>query len=174
MSTTAATTATAATTTTTATTDAPTATTDATAVVDAYFAAFGARDIDRALSLVAPDAVWTVPGDPRIVPWVGVRQGHDALRDFFTELFTASEPLAFEVHGMTEVPAGPPGHGTKVVIPGRFAYRFTASRQILDDTFVMVFTIADGRIAAYDIFEDSLGLARAYTGDPALGLPAAP
>ncbi|MEU2392855.1 nuclear transport factor 2 family protein [Streptomyces sp. NPDC007369] len=149
---------------------AATATATATAVVRAYFDAFGVRDMDRALSHVAPDATWTVPGDPRIVPWAGVRQGHDSLREFFSLIAEAAEPLAFEVHGLAEVPAE---QGTKVVVPGRFAYRFTVSRQVLDDTFVMVFTVAEGRITAYEIFEDSLGLARAYTGDPVLGLGAA-
>ena len=55
--------------------------------------------------------------------------------------------------------------GDQVLVAGRFAYRFHTSGQVLDDEFVMRFTTtADGRIRAYRIFEDSLGLARVYLG----------
>jgi uncharacterized protein len=127
--------------------------------VNAFFEAFGARDIDRLLSLITPDATWTIPGDPALVPWVGRRTGHNEIRAFFTELFKAAEPLAFEVQSMTEV-------GDQVLIPGRFVYRFQPSGQVLDDEFVMRFTVTgDGRVRAYQIFEDSLTLARVYLGE---------
>ncbi|UQI46525.1 nuclear transport factor 2 family protein [Streptomyces sp. HU2014] len=132
--------------------------------VNAFFAALGTRDLDGLLALIAEDATWTIPGDPAIVPWTGERHGRDALPEgFFTPLFEAAEPLAFEVlHSHT-------GDGT-VYVHGSFRYRFHVSRQVLDDEFVMRFTVADGRITSYRIFEDSLGLARAHTGDLGLGL----
>ncbi|GAB4586581.1 nuclear transport factor 2-like protein [Nocardia sp. IFM 10818] len=59
-----------------------------------------------------------------------------------------------------------------VYVHGRFVYRFHPSQQILDDEFIMRFTVADGLVTSYRIFEDSLILPRVYTGDPALGLAA--
>ncbi|MFC9999780.1 nuclear transport factor 2 family protein [Nocardia sp. NPDC127526] len=85
------------------------------ATVNAFFAAFGARDLDALLALIAEHATWTIPGDPAIVPWAGQRDRNALADGFFRPLFEA---------------------------------------------------------ASYRIFEDSLILARVYTGDPSLGLAA--
>lgn len=137
-------------------TDTPTAT------VNDYFEAFGARDLDRLVSFFSPDATWIVPGDPDLTPWVGHRRGPEEIRQFFTQFFEAAEPLAFEVYSQTEI--GSDG----VLITGRFAYRFRDSGLEFEDEFVQRYTVEDGRITGFRIFEDSLGLARAYLGTPVL------
>lgn len=137
-------------------------TNDRTAVVNAYFEAFGARDLDRLLSFFSADASWIVPGDPKLTPWVGERTGPDDIRRFFELFFEAAEPLAFDVHSFTEVGED------QVLIVGRFAYRFDGSGLEFDDEFVQRYTIGDGKITAFRIFEDSLGLARAYRGEPVI------
>lgn len=131
--------------------------------VNAFFAALAERDLDGLLALIAEGAVWHIPGDPVIVPWAGVHHGRATLREgFFNPLFEAAEPLAFDIlHTHAS-------NGT-VFVNGRFVYRFRPSQQVLDDEFVIRFTVADGLITSYRIFEDTLGLARAHTGDPALG-----
>ncbi|MFI9505682.1 nuclear transport factor 2 family protein [Nocardia sp. NPDC052566] len=135
--------------------------------VNAFFAAFAARDLDRLIELIAEDATWNIPGDPAIVPWAGIRHGRETLRaGFFTPLFEAAEPLAFEILHTSAA------DGT-VFVNGHFTYRFHPSGQLLDDEFVMRFTVAGGRVTSYRIFEDSLDLARVYTGDPTLGWVAA-
>ncbi|MDI2127709.1 nuclear transport factor 2 family protein [Yinghuangia seranimata] len=145
------------------------------ATVNAFFAAFGARDLAGLTALVAEDAEWNIPGDPAIVPWAGLRHGRDTLADgFFAPLFAATEPLSFEVVHAHAHTAGDASDGvTAVYVHGRFAYRFRPSQQLLDDEFVMRFTTAGGRVTSYRIFEDSLLLARVHTGDWALGLAAA-
>lgn len=134
-------------------------TTDPIATVNAYFDALGTRDLDRLVSFFAPDASWIVPGDRALTPWVGHRTGPDEIREFFTLFFDAAEPLAFEVQSMTDA-----GDGNLLVV-GRFAYRFHGSGLEFDDEFVMRYTISDGRITAFRMFEDSLGLSRAYLGE---------
>lgn len=121
--------------------------TNPTATVNAYFEAFGARDLDRILSFFTPDATWIVPGDPAVTPWVGRRTGPEDIRQFFTQFFQAAEPRAFEVFSMTQASAD------QVLVTGRFAY-----------------TIDGGKITGFRIFEDSLGLARAYSGEPVAAL----
>jgi ketosteroid isomerase-like protein len=135
---------------------------DRTATVNAYFEAFGAREPDRLVSFFAADASWVVPGDPALTPWAGDRSGPQDIRQFFELFFEAAEPLAFEVHSFTEV------GDDQVLITGRFAYRFHASGLEFDDEFVQRYTIGDGKITAFRIFEDSLGLARAYRGEPVI------
>jgi ketosteroid isomerase-like protein len=134
----------------------------ATAIVDAYFQAFAARDIDRLVSFFSPDASWIVPGDPELTPWVGHRTGPNEIANFFTLFFDAAEPLAFEVYSQTQT------GDDEVLITGRFAYRFRTSGLEFEDEFVQRYTTSDGRITSFRIFEDSLGLARAYLGDPVL------
>ncbi|WP_370423757.1 nuclear transport factor 2 family protein [Streptomyces sp. QH1-20] len=112
------------------------------------------------LALVDEDAHWYVPGDPTLVPWAGERRGHASLREFFELVFTVAEPLAFDIHGMATL-------GDTVLIPGRFAYRYHRSGQVLDDEFVLKITVRDGLVTSYRIFEDSLRLARAYLGEDA-------
>ncbi|MGP3987557.1 nuclear transport factor 2 family protein [Streptomyces sp. 3N207] len=132
--------------------------------VNAYLAAFADRDVDRLLELVAEEAAWSVPGDPEIVPWAGTHHGRETLRyGYFGPLFEATQLLAFDILH-THASAG------AVFVNGRFTYRFRPSAEVLEDEFVMRFTVADGRITSYRIYEDSLTLARAYTGDPTLGL----
>lgn len=44
------------------------------ALIERYFAAFGAGDIGTALDCIHPDAIWHVDGDPAVVT-VGIIQG---------------------------------------------------------------------------------------------------
>ncbi|WP_431982365.1 nuclear transport factor 2 family protein [Streptomyces qinglanensis] len=132
--------------------------------VNAYLAAFADRDVDRLLGLVAQEAVWTIPGDAQIVPWVGTHRGRETLRyGYYAPLFEAVEPLAFDVlHSHASAGA--------VFVNGRFTFRFHPSEEVLEDELVVRFTTADGLITSFRIYEDSLAVARAYTGDPGLGL----
>jgi ketosteroid isomerase-like protein len=54
----------------------------------------------------------------------------------------------------------------QVLVTGRFAYHFAGSGLDFDDGFVMRYTIDGGKITCSRIFEDSLRLARAYSGEP--------
>lgn len=134
---------------------------DRIATINAYFEAFGSRDVDRLTSFFTPDAQWVVPGDPELTPWVGTRTGPDEIRGFFETFFRAAEPLGFEVFNIVEV------GDDQLLVDGRFAYRFHDSGGEVDDQFVQRYTIRDGQITGFRIFEDSLGLARAYRGDVA-------
>ncbi|MEH0587075.1 nuclear transport factor 2 family protein [Streptomyces sp. B21-106] len=71
-------------------------TSEAIATVEAYFDAFGTRDMERVLSHFTPEATWTIPGDPALTPWAGSRTGPVEIRQSLTAFFAAVEPLAFE------------------------------------------------------------------------------
>ncbi|MER7684118.1 DUF2255 family protein [Streptomyces sp. NPDC097610] len=111
---------------------------EAIATVEAYFEALGARDRERILSHFAPDATWTIPGDPALTPWAGTRTGPEEIRQSLTAFFAAVEPLAFELQ------------------------------------MILRFTVADGLITDYRVFEDSLGITRTHLGEPLMTTPAAP
>lgn len=133
--------------------------------VAAYLEAFGSRDMERILSHFAPDATWTIPGDPGLTPWAGSRTGPEEIRQSLTAFFAAVEPLAFELQTMVESDG-------RVLVPGRYASRFHPSGQVLESEMILRFTVADGLITDYRVFEDSLGITRTHLGEPLATAPA--
>ncbi|MEU4466824.1 nuclear transport factor 2 family protein [Streptomyces sp. NPDC024017] len=139
-------------------------TSEAIATVEAYFEAFGTRDMERILSHFAPDATWTIPGDPALTPWAGHRTGPKEIQQSLTAFFASVEPLAFELQTMAEADG-------RVLVPGRYASRFHPSGQVLESEMILRLTIVDGLISDYRVFEDSLGITRTYLGEPLTTAP---
>lgn len=131
--------------------------TDPQSVVERYFAAFGAGDVETALACVHPDAVWHVDGDP-IVATVGILRGRDAVRAWQTRFPSSFRPLDFAVDRLV---AG----AEEVVALGHFRHRVVPTGAVVDSDYVIRFTIRDGLIARYQIFEDSLLIANAHRSD---------
>ncbi|GHC39497.1 nuclear transport factor 2 family protein [Streptomyces cinnamoneus] len=126
--------------------------------VEAYVAALGRGDMEAVFALLDPEVEWFVPGDAALVPWAGRRTGHAAMRAWFPLLAGAGERKDFELYGMAVLGSD------HVLVNGRFVFRMHATGAVYDDEFVMRFTVRDGRITAYRIYEDSLALAHAYRG----------
>ncbi len=124
-------------------------------IVQEFFDAQASGDDQAVIGLFAPDATWDIPGDPAVVPWVGSRN-REGIGDYLTLQRDNSEPTGFELY--TWLVDGP-----DVVVLGRFAYRF-ASGGSIDDPFAVHLVVRDGLIRSFRIFEDSLSLARGYTG----------
>lgn len=140
-------------------------TSEAIATVEAYFTALGTRDMERILPQFAPDATWTIPGDPALTPWAGRRSGPEGIRQSLAAFYAAVEPLACELGSLVETDG-------QVLVPGRYASRFHPSGQVLESEMILRFTIADGLITDYRVFEDSLGITRSYLGVPLTPGPA--
>ncbi|MFF7945599.1 DUF2255 family protein [Streptomyces griseorubiginosus] len=87
----------------------------------------------------------------------GSRIGPEGIRQSLTAFFAAVEPLAFELGTMVEA-------GGRVLVPGRYTSRFHPSGSVLDSEMIMRFTVTDGLITDYRVFEDSLGITRAHLG----------
>lgn len=126
---------------------------DNVALVERYFAAFGTDDLDAALDCVHPNAIWHVDGDPEVIT-VGIIQGREAVRGWFEHFPTGFRPLTFSVERVI-------GDGGDVIALGRFRHRVLPSDAIVDSDYAIRFTIRDGLIARYQIFEDSLLIAKA-------------
>lgn len=133
--------------------------TDPKAIVERYFAAFSAGDVEAALAYVHPDAVWHVDGDP-IVGTVGIIRGRDAVRAWQTRFPSSFRPLDFSVDRLI---AG----AEDVMALGHFRHRVVSTGAIVDSDYAIRFTIRDGLIARYQIFEDSLLIAAAHANDGA-------
>lgn len=123
------------------------------ALIERYFAAFGAGDVNAALDCIHPGAIWHVDGDPDVVT-VGIIQGHHAVRRWLERFSTGFRPLAFSIDHLI-------GEGADVMVLGRFRHRVRPTDAIVDSDYAIRFTIRDGLIARYQIFEDSLLIAMA-------------
>ena len=131
--------------------------TDPRSIVERYFVAFGAGDTEAALACVHPEAIWRVDGDP-IVGTVGIIRGRDAVRAWQTGFPTRFRPIDFSVDRLIV-------EGEDVLALGHFRHRVVATGAIVDSDYAIRFTVRDGLIARYQIFEDSLLIAGAHTSD---------
>src|SRR3546814_20392602 len=112
------------------------------------------------MACVRPDAIWHVDGDPA-VGTVGISRGREAVRGWLKRLPDSFRPLAFSVKRMI-------GDGADVIALGRFRHRVVPTGAIVDSDYAIRFTIRDGLIARYQIFEDSLLIGPAFAdGKPA-------
>jgi ketosteroid isomerase-like protein len=127
--------------------------------VNAYFDAFAARDLDRAISCFATDADWTIPGDAVLTPWAGHRTGRQQIRQSLSAFFANVEPVAYEPQPLIET-------GDLVLAQAAYTSRFQPSGQLFTSEVVMRFAVSDSLITAYRVFEDSLGITRTAYGEP--------
>lgn len=128
--------------------------------VQAFFDAQAAGEPQAVVDLFAPDATWVIPGDPSLVPWVGARD-RDGIPAYLVAQAENATATSFTMHKVLV-------DGENAVALGRFGYRF-ASGGSIDDPFAAHLVVRDGLIHSFIIHEDSLNLAREYTGTRVVG-----
>lgn len=128
------------------------------AVVATFLDTLQSSDLERAVNLVAPDALWSIPGDVSLLPWAGQHRGPAAVQAFYEQLSDETETESLELGPII-------GHGDIVLVRGEFAYRFPRSQGRYAGAFVIVFTVRAGLIEHYEMHEDSLALARAFQNE---------
>jgi ketosteroid isomerase-like protein len=52
-------------------------------VVDKAYEAFGQGDVAGVLDLLAEDVHWSTPGPPEVIPYAGLRTGHEQVEGYF-------------------------------------------------------------------------------------------
>lgn len=124
-------------------------------LVQSLYAAFQRGDIATIIAALAPAVSWEVTGRQRDYPIFGRRQGPAAVQEFFrllAELQEASEFLPREFHAA----------GDKVFVVGHYTWKIRKTgRQVVSD-WLHVFTVKDGKAAAFQEFTDTAQFAEAY------------
>lgn len=135
-------------------TTAATRTTDET--VDAFFAAFGAGDFEALLGQFAGTVDFHVAGSPN-VPWAGSRSTKEEIAAFFG-LFpqVLSGPESFEI--TTRVT-----QGQDAVVIAHCVFQVIATQKKFHNRYALHFTVTDGRIVRYHMYEDSYAIHEAFT-----------
>jgi N-ethylmaleimide reductase len=105
-------------------------------------------------ALFSEDVDWNIPGDVDHVPWIGRREGRSGVAAFIHDLKEQDEPIRFEIHSIVV-------EGEKAVVLGEFASRLKKTGKVIESEFAAEFTVQDGLIVRYRLFEDSFAVAQA-------------
>ena len=128
-------------------------------IVQAAYAAFGRGDVPGVIALLTPDVHWESVGDPADFPALGVKTGTAAVAEQFRTLGTL---LSFQSFAPRQFYAA--GADTVFVL-GHYDRTVLKTGKPANSDFVHVFTIRDGKIAAYREFQDTATLVAAWRGE---------
>ena len=127
---------------------------DAAAVLDRWYAALRAADMDAFRAVAAPDIVVRWNGPPELIPWAGEHHGIEAVLAFFGKVGAALEILSVE-------PVERLLAEDRALIVLRGHWRVRANGRELHLRTANLFGFRDGRVMSYEIFPDSAAFAQA-------------
>ncbi|WP_394828186.1 nuclear transport factor 2 family protein [Pendulispora albinea] len=131
------------------------------AIIDDYFTTYRAwGDPEDTAAFFSDDADWDIPGPVERAFWIGPRKGRAGVAAFIRDLRAAIEPIRYEIKSIVV-------DGDTAVVLGELSSRIKSTGKVFESEFATAFTIADGRIVRYRMYEDGYGLARACEPDPA-------
>lgn len=111
------------------------------------YAAYGRGDVAAVLACMSPHVEWEIPDVPAL-PFTGKRHGTDQVAEYFRLASELMQVRAF-------VPQEFIAQSDKVIVLGHGAWTALATGQDFDSDWVDVFTVRDGRIAAFREFMDA-------------------
>lgn len=97
---------------------------------------------------------WDIPGNIDFVPWIGRRKGRGGVADFIRDLREQVEPIRFKIRLIVV-------EGEKAVALGELASRVKKTGKVIESEFAFEFTVQDGPIVRYRLFEDSFAVTQA-------------
>jgi ketosteroid isomerase-like protein len=115
---------------------------------------FRSGSISSLLDQMAEDVVWQLP-DIEGVPLGGTRTGRAGVADFFSTLARDQEVIEFEPREFI-------AQDDKVVSLGHYKWRVRETGREFESDFVHVFTVRDGKIAAFREHFDTAAYQAAY------------
>ena len=130
------------------------------------YASFQKGDIQAVLNALTDDVEWVTPGPTGILPLAGHRQGRDEVGQFFSELNSSEEVEQFDPHEYV-------AQGNKVVAFVKYRGRVKSTGRNVDADLVHVFTVRDGKIAAFREYYDTAAAVEAYRTTTEQGAAAA-
>ncbi|MEL7425626.1 MAG: nuclear transport factor 2 family protein [Bacteroidota bacterium] len=127
------------------------------AVVENYFSAFGAGDMEAVLSIFHPDCliVSVREGKRENGQLHGTYQSRTEAKEFLANITALFETKSFVVESVME------GTSNVVYANGTFAHELRATGALFYSTWVQRCVIEDGMIKEYRFYEDSAAYERA-------------
>ena len=127
-----------------------------TVLIQAIYGAFLRGDVPAVLDKLSDDIEW-VAGTPNdAVPIFGTYKGKAAVQDFFTQLNEAEDIKLFDPHEYI-------AQYDKVIALVRTEAVVKATGKAFNQETVMVWTIKDGKVTHFRVYDDTAAAVAAYT-----------
>ncbi len=125
------------------------------AVIEEFFRRAGSGEpVERIAELVSEEVDWFVAGDTNVVPWIGRKVGKTGAAEFYAQIRKQIASEAFEVGEILS-------QGNRVVAIGELASRVLRTGKLIKSEFCFDFTVENGEITRFRLFEDSFAVAKA-------------
>jgi uncharacterized protein len=118
------------------------------ALLDQWYAAVRSNDGAALASVTTDDVVLHWNADPDVLPWGGRHEGRDAVLAFFKTLGEHIEVVRVTVVDRIDAP-----EATIIVLDGQ--WRTRAGGREISARACNIFRMRDGKIAAYEVYNDS-------------------
>lgn len=127
------------------------------AIVEEFFHRAGTGEpVEKIAELVSEQVDWFVAGDTNVVPWIGRKVGKAGAAEFYAQIREQIASEAFEVSELLS-------QGNRVIALGKLASRVVRTGKLIESEFCFDFTVENGEITRFRLFEDSFAVAQAAT-----------
>ena len=130
-------------------------------IVKQFFRAFQQGDIQSALNTFSDDVDFRHPMSTDIWPWAGKRRGRAQLAEFAAGLAEVEEFEQFEPREFI-------AQGKKVVALVFERFRIKATGRVVENDYVHVYTVSEGKIIQFYVYEDTAPIIAAIRGQGAI------
>jgi ketosteroid isomerase-like protein len=114
----------------------------------------GGKDPAEIAAPFAEDLIFEIQGDDGVLPWIGKKNGRQAVFDFIREIRVLTEPVSFDVEDILS-------SDTRAAIVGKLETRIKATDRITATQFAIILTVQDGVVTRFQMLEDSFDVSRA-------------
>ena len=127
-------------------------------IVRTMIESFNAGELEKVLSLMAPDIDFREPGPQEYMPWVKPRCGRDQVREYLGEILSHLNIKPLEIRKVIS-------EGDQVVVVGYSWMEVLANRRTAEVEFVMIFEMRDGLCVRYRNYYDTHVYVAAIRGE---------
>jgi ketosteroid isomerase-like protein len=114
----------------------------------------GGTDPAEIAAPFAEDLIFEIQGDDGVLPWIGKKNGRQAVFDFIREIRVLTEPVSFDVEDILS-------SDTRAAIVGKLETRIKATDRITATQFAIILTVQDGVVTRFQMLEDSFDVSKA-------------
>ena len=127
------------------------------ALIQNLYAAFGRGEIATIVAAVTPDIEWRLNGSRSDHPLLGTWKGPKGVQAFFDELAKLQDFSEFTPREFVSA-------GERVFVVGHYAASMRTNGRKAASDWVHIFTVRNGKVAAFLEFTDTAEFARAWKG----------
>jgi ketosteroid isomerase-like protein len=138
------------------------------AVVDAFYRAYAARDVDGIAKFLADDVEWTISGPIDLLPFCGTHRGKRDVLDMIRRLVPQL------LHTFSFIPDAILVDGDQVATLSRQSARRTGDRRVVSYRVANFLRFRDGKVVKNLSLLDSFDAVEQLVGRPLAGRAASP